>query len=101
MIACHIRYEIDPNKLDLFEQYARMWIPLVHKFGGVHHGYFLPSEGRTYETYAVFSFASLAAYESYRNASFQDEACLQAFEFASRHQLVIKSERQFMKPILE
>jgi hypothetical protein len=22
-----------------------MWIPLVNKFGGVHHGYFMPHEG--------------------------------------------------------
>ena len=28
-----------------FEQYAKMWIALVEKFGGTHHGYFMPSEG--------------------------------------------------------
>lgn len=27
-----------------FGTYARMWIPLVERFGGVHHGYYLPHE---------------------------------------------------------
>jgi len=45
MITCHLRYVIDPYKLAEFEAYGRLWIPLVEKFGGIHHGYFLPSEG--------------------------------------------------------
>eukprot|EP01036_Dinobryon_divergens_P048792 gene48792-65425_t len=32
-------------KLKEFEHYGKLWIPLVEKFGGQHHGYFLPSEG--------------------------------------------------------
>lgn len=42
---CHVRYLINPAKLTQFEHYARRWIPLVQRFGGQHHGYFLPSEG--------------------------------------------------------
>ncbi|TOF99370.1 NIPSNAP family protein, partial [Vibrio parahaemolyticus] len=45
MITCYVRYVIDPKKVKEFEEYARMWIPLVEKFGGQHNGYFLPSEG--------------------------------------------------------
>ncbi|WP_315981955.1 NIPSNAP family protein [Aliamphritea spongicola] len=66
MVTCHIRYEIDPAKVQAFETYARMWLPLVTKFGGQHHGYFLPHEGKNYEAFAAFSFESMAAYEEYR-----------------------------------
>jgi hypothetical protein len=26
VITCHVRYEIDPSKLEAFEQFARAWI---------------------------------------------------------------------------
>lgn len=45
MVTCYLKYVIDPYKLSEFEHYAKLWIPLVNKFGGQHHGYFLPSEG--------------------------------------------------------
>lgn len=66
MVTCCLRYIIDSDKLEAFEAYARMWIPLVGKFGGVHHGYFLPHEGASNVALALFSFPSLAAYEEYR-----------------------------------
>ena len=72
MITCHLRYIIDPDKLAEFEHYGRLWIPLVRKFGGVHHGYLLPSEGASNVALASFSFPSLAAYEQYRQQSFAD-----------------------------
>ena len=48
MITCHLRYVLDPTKLKEFEYYGKVWIPLVKKFGGVHHGYLLPSEMQQY-----------------------------------------------------
>ena len=42
MITCYVRYVIDTKKVKEFEEYAKMWIPLVEKFGGQHNGYFLP-----------------------------------------------------------
>lgn len=45
MITCYLRYVVDPFKLKEFEAYGKMWIPLVEKFGGKHHGYFIPHEG--------------------------------------------------------
>ena len=38
MITCYLRYVIDPYKLREFECYGKLWIPLVEKFGGKHHG---------------------------------------------------------------
>ncbi len=45
MITCYVKYVIDASKVREFEEYAKMWIPLVETFGGKHSGYFLPSEG--------------------------------------------------------
>ncbi len=50
-------------KLAEFRKYAEMWIPLVGKFGGKHHGYFLPKESASDLAIALFSFESLAKYE--------------------------------------
>ena len=80
MVTCYVRYIIDPNKLEQFEHYGKLWIPLVNKFGGQHHGYFLPSEGANNIALAMFSFPSLATYESYREQSFKDADCIAAFE---------------------
>ena len=38
MVTCFIRYKINVLKLDEFEQYARMWLEIVPRYGGVHHG---------------------------------------------------------------
>ncbi|ODC05003.1 NIPSNAP family containing protein [Terasakiispira papahanaumokuakeensis] len=100
MVTCHVRYVIDPTKLNEFETYARMWIPLVNQYGGQHHGYFLPGEGANNIALALFSFPSLAAYERYRQESVDDPACQAAFEFAEQSQCVISYERSFFKPIL-
>lgn len=49
-----------------------MWIRLVGKLGGTHHGYFMPSEGTSNVALALFTFPSLAAYESYRTQAADD-----------------------------
>lgn len=100
MISCHIKYVIEPKKVKEFEAYARLWIPLVNKFGGIHHGYFLPSEGANNIAYVLFSFPSLAEYEQYRIKSFQDEECISAFKYAEETDCVISVERSFLKPVL-
>jgi len=60
MITCYVRYVIDPKKVKEFEEYAKMWIPLVEKFGGQHNGYFLPSEGANNIALALFTLAMFA-----------------------------------------
>jgi NIPSNAP len=44
VITCHLRYEIDPSQTAAFEKYATGWIPVVTRFGGTHHGCYLPHE---------------------------------------------------------
>ena len=99
MVTCFLKYVIDPSKLKEFEHYAKLWIPLVDKFGGQHNGYFLPSEGANNIALALFTFPSLAEYEDYRNKSFQDKDCIQAFKYAKETRCVISYERSFFKPI--
>ena len=101
MITCYLKYVIDPYKIDEFEKYAKMWIPLVNKLGGTHHGYFLPHEGANNIAVALFSFPSLAAYEEYRNKMSEDSECQKAFDFANKSRCIISYERSFMKPIMD
>ena len=93
MFSCFIRYQIAPGKLDAFKGYARAWIALIRKYGGTHHGYFLPAaesgalpdapfsfpglgkEGPPDVGVALFSFPTIEAYESYRRAVEHDDAC--------------------------
>ncbi|MBL6445306.1 NIPSNAP family protein [Fulvivirga sp. 29W222] len=101
MITCYLKYIIDPYKLKEFEHYAKTWIPLVNKFGGVHHGYFLPEEGANNIAVALFSFDSLADYEKYRNDSRNDKDCLEAFQYANDTRCIVSYERSFMKPVFK
>lgn len=101
MITCYLRYVIDPYKVKEFEIYAKMWIPLVNKFGGNHHGYFLPHEGANNIAVALFSFPSLAEYEQYRAKIRADADCLEAFEHARKTRCIVSFERSFMTPVLD
>lgn len=101
MITCYLDYVIDSYKLKEFEHYAKLWIPLVNKFGGTHHGYFLPSEGASNRALAIFSFPNLASYETYRADSMKDEACIQAFKYAEETRCIISYERSFFRPVFE
>jgi hypothetical protein len=99
MITCYLRYVIDPFKLNEFETYGRMWIPLVEKFGGKHHGYFLPHEGPNNIAVAMFSFPSLADYEIYRAAAADDADCLAAMRYFEETKCFLSYERSFMRPV--
>jgi hypothetical protein len=99
VITCYLRYVIDPYKLAEFEHYAKLWIPLVTRLGGTHHGYFLPSEGASNIALALFSFPSLAEYEIYRQKMAADPECQAAFDFAEKTRCIVSYERSFMRPL--
>lgn len=101
MITCYLRYVIDPFKQKEFEKYGKMWIPLVEKFGGKHHGYFLPHEGPNNIAIAMFSFPSLAAYETYRAAAANDAECQVAMDYYRETRCFLSFERSFMRPVFE
>lgn len=99
MITCYLRYIIAPYKLKEFEHYGKLWIPLVEKFGGKHHGYFMPSEGANNVALALFTFPSFARYEEYRAQSLQDPACQAAFEYAEQTRCILSYDRSFFRPV--
>lgn len=101
MITCHVRYILDPYKLAEFEYYGKLWIPLVEKFGGVHHGYFMPSEGANNVALAMFSFPGLAEYEQYRIQSAADPECQAAFNYAQETRCIMSYERTFFRPVFK
>ena len=99
MITCFIRYTITPAKLAQFEEYGIRWHQLVERFGGQHHGYFLPAEGASNIALALFSFPSLAAYEVYRRTADQDPDCQNAYRFAEQSGCIVSYERSFFRPV--
>jgi hypothetical protein len=94
LFTCFIHYTVDPGKLSEFREYARAWIPLIEKYGGTHHGYFIPGDsasefpdptfsfpgigknGPPNKGVALFSFPSKEAYEVYRRGVANDEDLL-------------------------
>lgn len=98
-VVCHIRYEIDPYKRDLFERYAQTWLTVIPANGGTLLGYFMPSEGTNYVAHAMIGFDSLAAYEAYRRKLLVDPAGLANFEFAQREKFILREEREWLEPV--
>jgi hypothetical protein len=101
MITALITYVLDPAKVDAFETYAKVWIHLVKRMGGTHHGYFLPHEGANNKAWAMFSFPSLAAYEEYRTRMADDVECMAAFAHAKNTGCILSYDRTFTRPVLE
>lgn len=99
MVTIYLRYVLDATKLKEFEHYGKLWIPLVEKFGGQHHGYFMPGEGANNIALALFSFDSLTAYDTYRQRSFKDAECQAAFKYADDTRCIISYERSFFRPV--
>lgn len=99
LITCYVRYELNPDKISEFEEYARMWIPLVEKFGGTHHGYFLPHESANDVAVCLFSFPTLADYEAYHLKSMGNQECQIAFKFADETGCIKRYTRHFLRPL--
>lgn len=101
MITCTVRYEIDPDALEAFETYARFWLAKIPEMGGTHHGYHLPHEGPNDVAYCHFSFPSLAAYETYREAMRADPDCDRAYAHARRTRCIRRYDRSFTRPLFD
>jgi len=81
--------------------YTKLWSPLVNKFGGQHHGYFLPSEGVNNKALALFSFDCLVNHEKYRAKSLFDLECIEAIKYAQETKCVLSYESSFLRPVIE
>jgi hypothetical protein len=99
-ITVFIRYEIDPFQKAAFQQYAENWGRIIPRCGGHLVGYFLPSEGTNYEAWGLISFASLAAYESYRARLRADEEGAHNFAWAQEKRFILREERTFTQDVV-
>jgi len=114
MITCLIRYDLDVRKVDDFKQYARTWIMLIEKYGGTHHGYFVPAAATPGAEFsfkgvgrdspknigvALFSFPSIEAYDSYRREVKNDADCVAATVHRDASKCFTSYERTFLEPV--
>jgi hypothetical protein len=99
-LTCFIRYQIDPFQREAFQKYAETWSTIIPRCGGRLVGYFLPHEGTNDVAWALISFESLAAYETYRARLKSDAEARANFAFAQSKRLVLREERTFLEAIL-
>jgi hypothetical protein len=97
VITCFIRYQIDPFRLDAFEDYARTWGQAIPRCGANLVGYFAPHEGSATTAYGVYHVENLAAYEAYRARLRDDPLGKQNYEFAKRERFIHREDRLFLR----
>lgn len=96
-LTCFIRYELDPYKLPAFGEYVRNWGQAIPRCGADLIGYFAPHEGSATIAYGVYSVASLAAYEVYRERLRDDPLGRENFSFARRERFIQREDRSFLQ----
>src|SRR6476469_22477 len=99
MIACVIRYQIDPFQRDAFKTYAENWGRIIPRCGGHLVGYFLPHEGTNDIAWGLIAFDSLAAYEAYRARLKADPDGRANFAVAAAGRFILSEERSFLETV--
>ena len=113
-VTCEVRYRLDPEKIADFRDYARIWSTLIERFGGTHHGYFMPrekpegaavsfpgagGEGAGDIALALFTFPDEAAYLLYRDKVAEDADGIAANARFSENPPFKGYERTFLQPL--
>jgi hypothetical protein len=98
-VTVFIRYQLDPFKRNMFEEYAKRWLTLIPKCGGDLQGYWMPHEGTNNIAFALVSFASLAEYETYRARIRADKDSMANFNFAEENKFILAEERTFLRKV--
>ena len=113
-VTCQIRYTLDLSKLGAFESYARTWVELIERYGGIHHGYFIPRaspdqrgvsfpglgyDGPTDVAVAMFTFPDEESYRRYREMVAADPECQSAAALVRETGCFIRYERLFLEPV--
>ncbi len=119
MFTCFIRYTLEPGKVEQFKEYARAWIELIRRHGGIHHGYFIPggkdddlpratfsfpgigTDGPPNIAVALFSFPTVEDYERYRQDVANDEDCKTATAKFNETGCFSSYERTFLLPVFD
>src|SRR6201986_492131 len=98
-VTVFIRYQLDPFKRAMFEEYSRNWLSIIPRRGGALLGYWMPHEGTNNIAFALISFESLAAYEAYRARLRADKDGMANFNFAEENRFILAEERTFLRPV--
>jgi len=98
-VTVFIRYQLDPFKREMFEQYAKRWNTIIPKCGGDLIGYWMPHEGTNNIAYALISFEDLAAYENYRARLRADPEGVANFGYAEENKMILVEERSFLRKV--
>jgi hypothetical protein len=99
-ITVFIRYQLDPFKRPMFEEYGKRWLAIIPKCGGECLGYWMPHEGTNNIAFALLNFPSLAEYESYRARLRADKEAMATFSFAEENKFILAEERTFLRQIV-
>jgi hypothetical protein len=99
MITCFIRYDLDPFKIDAFEEYARNWGQAIPRCGADLIGYYAPHEGSATIGCAVYNIEDLAAYERYRARLRQDPLGKENYAFSKKEQFIRREDRIFLRHV--
>ena len=97
-ITVFIRYQLDPFKRAMFEQYAAL---ACHhsRCGGDLIGHWMPHEGTNNIAFALISFDNLAAYENYQARLRADGEAMANFGFAEENKFILAEERTFLRKV--
>ncbi|AYM14869.1 MULTISPECIES: NIPSNAP family protein [Rhizobium/Agrobacterium group] len=113
-VTCEVRYRVDQCRVSEFEAYAQIWIELIERHGGKHHGYFIPrdkpaetgvsfqgvgKEGAADVAIALFTFPDEKAYLQYREQVAKDPDGVAANARFGDNPPFISYERIFLTPI--
>ena len=113
-VTCQIRYTLNLNELSAFENYARTWILLIERYGGIHHGYFVPRaipdgvevsfpgivyDGPADVAVAMFTFPDEESYRHYRKMVATDPECHSAALLVRETGCFLRYERLFLEPL--
>ncbi|MCK0166008.1 NIPSNAP family protein [Jannaschia sp. S6380] len=99
MITCIIRYDIDPNRRDLFERYAHNWGKAIPRCGARLTGYFAPHEGSASLAYGIYDIENLAAYETYRARLAEDPLGRETYAFAKAEGFIRAEDRTWLRRV--
>jgi hypothetical protein len=113
-VTSQIRYTLDLTQLSAFETYARTWIGLIQRYGGTHHGFFIPRlaplgigvtfpgigyDGPANVAVAIFTFPDEESYRSYREKVAADPECQSAAALVRETGCFTSYERLFLEPV--
>jgi len=101
MITLCIRYTLDTSKLAEFEAYARSVTAPIERCGGKVVGYYAPTKfaGPTNSALSLIDFASLAAYERYREALAADPEHVEVARRAGQAGVILVEDRSFVQRV--